>query len=333
MLGTIVLEHARRAAALAMVIAVAGCGGAVPPLPSQGGPEWRELVTDHFTVWTDGSEQRGRELLREMERFRQIIAGVAFPGSRTELRDFVVVLRDDDELAAFSPTGEPRPFAVTGSEPMVVLSAYSNLNPSDRAVVHELTHAISSSVIQHQPRWFAEGMAEFFETVDTDADSTTADVGVAPSYRGQPLQMGHLVPVAKLLAWRAVSPGERSEYSTAWALFTYLINGHRVEFRHYMQLLDEPSDDDSPGARATRQWNEAFPSLPLGAVDLELQQWLLSGNHRVLHLNIKLGDWKVVIRDVRELDVERLRSRLRSLATERDAPRSAATSNATKRDF
>jgi hypothetical protein len=36
-------------------------------------------------------------------------------------------------------------------------------------------------------------MAMFFETVELDPNSTTADIGREPQYRGQPLQMAHLV--------------------------------------------------------------------------------------------------------------------------------------------
>jgi hypothetical protein len=322
------LPPAGRRAAAVLAVLVAACGAAVPAVPSKGGPAWYELTSEHFTVWTDAPDQRARELVREMERLRQLIVGVAFPSAPAGGRNFVVVLRDDGELAAFSPTGEPRPFAVSGAaplwQPIFVVSAQSNRDPGDHAVAHELTHVISYAVVHHQPRWFAEGMAQFFETVDINPDSTTADIGAAPSYRGQPIQMAHLGSVPKLLTWRGISEGERSEYSTAWALFTFLINEHRAELVRYMQLLDEPADEKaSPGEVAARQWREAFPSVPLGEVTAALQQWLLSGHHRVVHVNIQLRAWPVTVRKLGDADVYATRGLLRSLMANQDAQRRA----------
>src|SRR5262245_22427870 len=65
---------------VAMIAVLAGCAAAVPQVPSQGGPAWRELTSEHFTVWSDADPGRARELVREMEHLRQVIVGVAFPG-------------------------------------------------------------------------------------------------------------------------------------------------------------------------------------------------------------------------------------------------------------
>lgn len=315
-----------RTIAIAATLGVlAACGAAVPPVPGNGGPGWVELTSPHFTVWTDGEPARVRELVREMERLRQVVVGVAFPSAPDGGRDLVIALHDDAELGAFTPTGEARAFAMPAHaplwQPMIALPAFSNYSRGDVTVAHELTHMISYSVIHRQPRWFAEGMAKFFETIGLDPDEAKVDVGVAPSYRGQPLQMAHLIPISTLLTWRKISENESRQYSTAWALFTFLLNEHRAELVRYMQLLDttdEPEAALSPEQDA-QVWGKAFPSLPLGAVDGELHQWLLTGHHVVLHFNLRLPQWPVSERRLGDAEVYAIRGLLRATVANQPA--------------
>ena len=302
---------------------LAACGAAVPPIPGKGGPAWLEVTSEHFTVWTDADRAQVRELVQQMEHLRQVVIGVAFPSVPADGRVLVVALRDDDELAAFSKTGQPRALAMTAGAPLwqptIVLSAFSTFQTSDRTVAHELTHVISFAVVHHQPRWLAEGMAEFFETVRLDPDRGTADVGVAPEYRGSPLRMAHLIPISKLFEWNEISEHEEREYSTAWALFTFLINVHQRELAHYLQLLHSVG---SPCARSTADqaaaiWREAFPSLPLAEVDNELRQWLVTGSHVVMHFNVQLRDWPIAERALGDADVYAARGAMRALITDR----------------
>ncbi|HEX8107690.1 MAG TPA: DUF1570 domain-containing protein, partial [Kofleriaceae bacterium] len=305
-------------------VAAAGCGAAVPPVPGKGGPAWIELTSEHFTVWTDGDRAEARELVQQMEQLRQVVVGVTFPWV-SRGRTLVFALRDDDELAAFSATEQPRAFAMLPGaplwQPMIALSARTNFQASDRTVAHELTHVISFAAVHHQPRWLAEGMADFFQTLQLDVDRGTADVGGAPTVRGQPRKMAHLIPVEKLFAWKDISAHEEREYSTAWALFTYLINKHRDELVHYLQLLHEVG---KPRMKATVEdaaqlWSEAFPSLLLADVDSELRQWLIAGSHVVMHFTVQLQTWSVTERALGDADAYAARGTLCALVANRPA--------------
>jgi len=308
----------------AMAVVLAACGAAVPPLPSKGGPAWTEITSEHFTVWTDGDRDLIRDLVPQMEQLRQVIVGVAFPWA-SRGRTLVFALRDDDELTAFSATGQPRAFARLAAaplwQPMILLSARSQLQDSDRTVAHELTHVVSFAAIHHQPRWLSEGMADFFQTLRLDVERGTADIGGAPTYRGQPVRMAHLIPVERLFAWEKLSAHEEREYSTAWALFTFLINQHRDELARYMQLLDEVGKPRAAttGQDAAALWREAFPSLPLAEVDSELQRWLLVGSHTMLHFTVQLGNWSVTERALGDADVYAARGTLCALVADRPA--------------
>jgi hypothetical protein len=294
---------------------VMACGAAVPQVPGNGGPPWIELTSDHFMVWTDGSQDRAHELVRELERFRQIILGAVFPGAAASDRILVVMLRDDAELRAFALTDEARPFAVLMGNPLspatIVLSALSYGDLTNTAVAHELTHVISWAAVHHQPRWLAEGMAKYFETVNLDPDSPKAEIGVAPLYMGRPIRLPHLMPVAKLFEWDRIGPDESHEYSTAWALFTFLISEHQPELLRYLQLLDDV--DAKPAAQAARVWSEAFPSLPLSTVDEVLQRWVATGRHLVRRINIQLRTWQSNERSLADPDVYAIRGMLHGM--------------------
>ncbi len=298
----------RSAAVLAVVIA--GCGASVPPVPSRGGPPWIELTSEHFRLWTDGTSARGHQLIREMEHLRQVIVGAVFPTVPAEGRIIVIALRDDYELQAFSLTDEPRAYAMLPHwpmwQPMIVLAADSNQPQGDQTVAHELTHAISWGVVHHQPRWFAEGMAFYLQTVGLDPDRTAVDIGAAPTYRGAPLRLGRLVPLPSLFAWRGMTTDEYPQYSTGFALFAYLFNEHRAELSHYMQLLDQ-----MPTADPAVVWQQAFPSLPIGDTIDTLREWIVHGHHTVLHFTTEPRTWPVTERTLGDGDVYAVRALLR----------------------
>src|SRR4029079_3077495 len=54
-------------------VVACACVPSIPPLPRDGGPSWLELKTEHVTLWTDAPSRDGRELVREVERRRELI--------------------------------------------------------------------------------------------------------------------------------------------------------------------------------------------------------------------------------------------------------------------
>jgi hypothetical protein len=61
---------------LVVGLLVVACHPALPALPSQDGPAWFKVKSQHFTLWTDAPLARGRELVQKMERHRQVIMRV-----------------------------------------------------------------------------------------------------------------------------------------------------------------------------------------------------------------------------------------------------------------
>src|SRR5438105_2580100 len=85
-----------------VLLAMVACGG-LPAVPGKGGPAWFELTSPHFTVWTDTSPERARELVRQMERLWRVLAGMVFSSAPDAGRGLVIAVRDDSELEATWP--------------------------------------------------------------------------------------------------------------------------------------------------------------------------------------------------------------------------------------
>jgi hypothetical protein len=314
-----------RAMRCALVLLGAGlvaCRGPVPPVPGEGGPPWIELTSPHFTIWTDADPGRVRALAQRMERLHQLVSGAVFPTAPADGRELAIVLRDDLELRAFSDTEQARPFAREPRfplwQPMIVLSAAGRPGDLEVAVAHELIHAISFGVVHHQPRWFGEGMATYFETVGLDPGLATAVIGGAPT--GRTVRVSHLLPIAELFEWTRATQDETRQYITAWALFWFLSNQHRAELQRYMDLLDaaDPEIEQRPDL-ARRIWDRAFPTMSYGEVDRELRDWLFNGMHREQEFRFATRDRAAIERRLGDADAYAARGLLRGLAGKRDA--------------
>jgi hypothetical protein len=306
----------RRLAMLVVLGLGAACAG-LPAAPGKGGPPWIELTSEHFTVWTDGEPVRVRALVRKLEQLYQVMVGVAYPTAPTSGRSVVVVLRNEQELRAVDSNGEPRAYAVPASaplwQPLLVLSLTGS-DRDDRTVAHELTHLVSFAVIHNQPRWLAEGMAVFFETVSLDADRTTGIVGTPPARRGLPGYATRAVSVSALFAWRGLSSSaaESTLYTLAWAVFSFLINEHPAELGRYLWLIDridriDPARGPLP-QQQQRAWDQAFPSLPVNAMDPMVWQWLRHGRHMVLKFIVRRTDWPINARRLSDADAYAIRT-------------------------
>ena len=287
---------------LAFVLALVACRGpALPAVPSQGGPAWIELASAHFTVWTDASRGRAQQLIREMEHLRQVVLGVGFAGTELEDKAFVIALRDGEEVGAFVPE-QFVAFAFYGGalkQSGIVLPADE---PNSHVITHELVHVISFNVIRNQPRWFAEGLAGFFETVNIDPDNAKGDVGAPNKNVVMRLRMTPPTPSAKMFACDAYACLDDMFYATAWAMFSYLANTRPRDLIAYARRIDEG---------AANAWADSFPDLPPAELDHQIRRWLAYGKHTIWKFDVALKQWPTTERALGDADVYAARALLR----------------------
>lgn len=247
------------------------CGPAIPPLPSRDGPVWLEVESEHFTLWTDASAERGHELMRELELRHQVL-GTAMKHPLSNQRAFVIALRSSRETREYLP-GEFIAVAWDArnptSEPGILLAADSD--DRDHVVSHELTHVISFGFLKNQPHWLAEGIATYFEMVDFELDKRSVQVGLPRHDRLTTLRELGPLAAARLFACKEPRCKDGQFYATSWALFSFLLNQRFDQLGRYLQRLNE-----LPGDQQAEAWAEVFPDLPPDRLDDELSPSVIS---------------------------------------------------------
>nr|HEX4314249.1 hypothetical protein [Kofleriaceae bacterium] len=265
----------RALALMCWLAGTAGCLHAIPPLPSQGGPAWHELVSPHFTMWTDASEDRGRALLVRMEHHRQrVLRVLGDPPTTGSI--FVIALRDQPEINAFIPVqfaAEAFDATNPSRQSAIVVAADIGENPEhDRILTHELTHAITFTFLPHQPHWLAEGLADYFATIRVFPSHDGFDLGTPIRERVRDLAAMRPLPLAQLMACPGGACMDARFYATAYALFTFLITTHRAEL---FALLDKLPDGST---------------APILALEPEFLQWIAYGQVAVSQFDLRLVD-------------------------------------------
>ena len=162
-----------------LVVYLLGCTALTKPVakslpvltpPEDGGPPWRELVSEHFVLRTDRGEGDAREALTTLEQSYVALRDIGFAGTRLAGKQVNVVhfARKQDYLQ-FAPPGaggyflphmpnERRP------EPTVVV--WGDLDAAQRATFqHELAHMFVGASLGAMPTWLNEGLAQYYETL------------------------------------------------------------------------------------------------------------------------------------------------------------------------
>jgi hypothetical protein len=200
---------ARAGALLVVLLAATGCARVrVPRCPAEGGPAWRELVTDHFVIRTDLPTKRAAKLAGRLERMRTAVAASLGVEPVQPGRIEVIAFRTTPEYRAFAPEHSSGYYLrYAGGPPRIVLSARAGRQQRGM-LAHELTHHFLASVFWRQPRWLSEGLAVYMESLGEDDPSDgSVRLGGLTASRYARARMG-LVPVRELLAWEQ-DPGLR----------------------------------------------------------------------------------------------------------------------------
>lgn len=287
----------RPAAAFLVLAALAELGACATSsrafrCPTHGGPAWRELASDHFVLRTDLAPREAAALVGRFERMRAAVAA-ALPGaSPAEGRVEVIAFRTKEEYAPFAPGGaEGYYLRSEGGPPRIVLSA--DLGPDQRVLLaHELTHHFLAGAFLRQPRWFAEGLAVYMESLPEALDPGTFVVGTPPPARLAWARRWP-VPTAELLAWDGTAK-ERPAldyYAASWLLVHWL--GHRRPHA-FAELQRRLAAGDPPDVA----WAAAVPDLnparagALDRLDAELAAYVrgdLEGQRREVEVPVAVG--------------------------------------------
>ncbi|MFZ5443062.1 MAG: DUF1570 domain-containing protein [Myxococcota bacterium] len=216
------------------------------------GRGWKVLETERFTLTTDLEPELAQQAARLLSQsLTGLNALFARAPVKQDVRIEVVAMADGLD---FERRFGRRVGGFAASKPNhVTLVLYG---PPDRwferseltyegtesVVNHELAHAILRRYFPVQPRWFAEGMAEFLETFRW-LDATHVRLGDPnlASYRAY--RAIRSLSVGDLDRWEQMSTQRDLEvaghYGLSWAFVHYLRNREPQSLGRYMSALAE----------------------------------------------------------------------------------------------
>src|SRR2546421_2179380 len=231
-------------------------------------PHWIRVSSSHFSVLTDGGENKGREVAVRLEQMRTVFAQLLMK-TRVNLPEplDVIAFKTDKEYAQSAPLhdGQPIPapgFFLPGADRNYIVL---NLFEDDpwRAVTHEFAHVLLNHNYPPTQPWFDEGFAEYFSSVRLDnkqariggdpevsvagkqeLPGTQAETRNAPKSLSELLSSPVWLAISDLLDTRhSRSNYQESSHQTlffaqSWIAMHYLLNKNKlVETGTYFDLV------------------------------------------------------------------------------------------------
>jgi len=251
----------RRCALLFAFCWLSSCGPRVGP----GGSAFTRVESAHFAVYADRPVAEVEQKTRELEN---LLASFLAHGWETHgelpLRVNVVMLSDAVQLREL--TGEQVDgymYTPLLFEPWIVVP-WPDRHHNLEIVSHELTHYLAFQVMPHQPLWFAEGLAGYFETALIRGGEFV--LGRVPISLLASITHEGLLGHAALFDDAADHTNTRY-YGSAWLLVHYLMSEHADAFVAYQTEL-------ARGLSHAQAWSIAFPTLPGPQLDRRLAAYL-----------------------------------------------------------
>lgn len=263
-----------------------------PPGPNEAPTRWRVVNAEQFTLISDLPPEQMKEAAQAIA---QSYAGLkAMFGKLPEAIDTpptIVALADDMEfqkvfgrrVGGVTVTSENGSWIFVYGAPhrwfdRPVLT--QNLKVS--VLQHELAHAVLRSYFAVEPRWFAEGMAQYLET-NQWVDAQTVSLG-EPNLEAYSAYRGiRSLGVADLQRWGFIGEQEMRDltnvglYGESWAFVHWAITNESARFIQYMFLLTK---GDVEGA-----WKHTFGPIE-ASIDKAVFQYMKTGQHSLAEVNV-----------------------------------------------
>jgi tetratricopeptide (TPR) repeat protein len=228
-----------------------------------GGAQWSELRSAHFIVDLPAGKADPQKVVALLEELHAaVLAALVGEPVQVPGRVRVIALPSHGDLTEITRSREIEGlFWVSALEEPTILVTVGTLDALPDVVAHELAHHVSYYLFPRQPRWFAEGLAAFVETVARPDKQGRRWAGRQPESAWAANRVG-LTPMESLLRWRAGGLLDDPQ-TTSWLLYRYLWNEHGKRFAEFERRL---SDGEAPPAA----WKAAFPEWDPAAGKLHL---------------------------------------------------------------
>jgi tetratricopeptide (TPR) repeat protein len=264
----------RRFLALSLLLSCAHGPGPIQP------GRWHELQTDHFVLRTDLSLEDARRVAVDLEEVRAGLLAIGWHSSNLPpTRTQVIMLADDRELQDYAMKGLQGFVAADAfGEPIVVVSG-SQDPEEQRFLKHELAHVITNQFLVRNPRWVAEGLACYLETLRFDRKRGQVVAGEWSIDRVQFLRDHQVFSYSAILRtgreFEHMSALEGWAFETgAWALVHWLVDQRAKAFDDMLERLARGEDQ-------FYAFSSAFPDLTEATMAAGVSAYLKAGKARL----------------------------------------------------
>lgn len=228
---------------------------------------WRRAESEHFVVYSDRSEALVRRYVAMLEDFDGVLRLLHDKTDAETPRKLPVYLVSDTQQMRRVLPSAPEGLRGIYLAPLEDIFAVAiraddgryDRNNGDDTVLHEYTHHFMAQYFPAgYPGWLAEGLAEYFMTVDLQPEKVL--IGDFNRGRARSLLNERWVPIGDLLSKR---PGQVPEadrgvfYAQAWLLTHYVWSdkGRRARMTGYLDAV-------RGGADPVAAWTQVYGQDP-----------------------------------------------------------------------
>ncbi len=274
--------------------AVSGCATAKRfECTAHGGAPVYRVETEHFEV----TGQFPRDTLRleatRLERLYDVYTTFFGHESKQSSARLPVLMLPWGTLEEFMPYAG---YVSFDDDVVLVTSVHSS---GGSATAHELVHLLSHYWLPRQPRWIAEGLAEYLGDARFVSHDTVA-------FGGWQQHAGAIVPMDELWSWsegRRRGDAEAQMYGSAWAWVHYFADRHEKRLAALWRALREQTDP-----RAA--FESVFPAGEWPALHAEVRAYTASARSKGWRSQSLRAPHVSAIETVPDWEVHMLRSRL-----------------------
>ncbi len=276
------------ASSLLLVLLSAARAGEAATLDPEA---WVVVATPHFVLYSDAGEERAQEIASSLETFRAVFARLA---PELELRSptptRILAFRDADTFAPYKTLADQGEAKVLGQFLSYRDGNYLTVNSDPRylgafaVIFHEYVHYLVRYNFPQVPRWFNEGLAEYYSTFAVEGDGAVVGRPVERHVRwlaqNEP-GLREVLSRPQRLEETAEADRDGRFYAVSWGLVHYLLSGGRAASEALAELLVPAAAGEDPvdiferalGARLEEverrlQTYLLAPRLPVAALPL-----------------------------------------------------------------
>ncbi len=244
---------------------------------------WRRIDTPHFVLNTDLGSSDARHAGAALETTRDALVSAAWPNYRfKDVKTHVYVLANGLDFeqhfgrltAGVFLHSSPPMFFLYGSPSRWELRRSAH-RPDDSVLRHEMAHELSYEVWPVQPRWFAEGLANFLEPVFYAEDEQNVVLGGINFGALSDYRRVRTTNLTDALAWKEGLAGLAQReamglYGISWLFMHWLYHKHPEMLGRYLDELRR-------GTAPEKALQIAMPNLDPAAVDREIHEYQRHG--------------------------------------------------------